>query len=468
MHPERQNRARGALLGLAAAGLPLALIWGFTVDDALISARMAHHLVSGVGYRFNEGGAVVDAVTPLGFAHLLAPFAAHGALGAFSAARVLGALAWLAAAAFIGARLAASGTRRVRYSPLVVLAASLPLAAWAGAGMETGVVVALAAFATARSPWAALVAGIAAALRPELLPWAMTLSLGAAFARHAAGDPKRAAAAALGALGLALLPATFVASVRLFVFGTAMPLAVLAKPSTFDIGLSYGWAALWLCSVPLLVMAPFTWLKVSGHDRALIAAGLVHFPAIALAGGDWMPLFRLAVPVLPTLLIAAGAVAEQARLVPTSIRTVLALAAALLLWVQHGRAARGVWETRSAVIDAARPALDGARAVASIDVGWVGVAAPPAAAIVDLAGVTDPRVAHLPGGHTSKALPDGFLAQREVDAVVTLASDAGVFRAADRRVEAQAAALGFRLRAEVPLGTTGQRYRILRPPPDSH
>ena len=51
-----------ALLGFGAA-LPLALaLYGYTVDDALITARMASHLASGVGYRFNPGGPVVDRV----------------------------------------------------------------------------------------------------------------------------------------------------------------------------------------------------------------------------------------------------------------------------------------------------------------------------------------------------------------------------------------------------------------------
>ena len=48
------------------------------------------------------GGPIVDAVTPLGFAWLLAPFAKHGPLVALAYARVLGASAWLAAAAWLG------------------------------------------------------------------------------------------------------------------------------------------------------------------------------------------------------------------------------------------------------------------------------------------------------------------------------------------------------------------------------
>ena len=49
--------------------------------------------------------------------------------------------------------------------------------------------------------------------------------------------------------------------------------------------------------------------------------------------------------------------------------------------------------------------------------GWLGAAAPHAT-IVDLAGVTDPEVARLPGAHTTKKIPDGFLVARRVDTLV--------------------------------------------------
>ena len=57
-------------MGLPAAVLlallPLLWIRGFTVDDALISARVAAHLHAGLGYRFNNGGPPGDAVAPPG------------------------------------------------------------------------------------------------------------------------------------------------------------------------------------------------------------------------------------------------------------------------------------------------------------------------------------------------------------------------------------------------------------------
>ena len=85
---QRPASMRGrAELGFAAAALVgVALAWGFAVDDALISGRVAHHLASGLGYRFNPSGPSVDCVTPLGWALLLAPLASTSAWQAVSAA----------------------------------------------------------------------------------------------------------------------------------------------------------------------------------------------------------------------------------------------------------------------------------------------------------------------------------------------------------------------------------------------
>src|SRR4051812_27296533 len=59
-------RTQAALGAVLAAAIGIALAWGFTVDDALISARVAAHLAQGLGYRFNADGPRVDCVTPLG------------------------------------------------------------------------------------------------------------------------------------------------------------------------------------------------------------------------------------------------------------------------------------------------------------------------------------------------------------------------------------------------------------------
>src|SRR5687768_2042879 len=104
VHSERApSRSRlGALLGAAAALIGVASGWGFSVDDALISLRVAQHLGLGHGYRFNVDGSSVDCVTPLGWAHLLAPFSSGDLYRNLNWVSAAGALAWIAAGALLG------------------------------------------------------------------------------------------------------------------------------------------------------------------------------------------------------------------------------------------------------------------------------------------------------------------------------------------------------------------------------
>src|SRR5262245_24187658 len=170
--------AIGGLLAL----LPALALRDFTVDDALIPARYAAHLAHGLGYRFNAEGPSTDGVTPLGWAYLLAPFAKHGALAALDAAKAIGIVAWLSAAGAIAVAIDRVSDRRGRFAALAIIAFSAPLAAWSVAGLETGFVTALAGWAVAlrahgRGRVGAVGAGAAAALRPEMLPWALVVAL---------------------------------------------------------------------------------------------------------------------------------------------------------------------------------------------------------------------------------------------------------------------------------------------------
>ena len=462
-------RLVGPFLGFVAAAVPVSLLWGFTIDDALVSARVASNIARGLGHRFNADGPIVDAVTPLGWAYLLAPFARSGPLSALCAAQVAGTLAWLLAAAWLGHAIFESGRRARRLAPLAALAFPLPLAAWAVAGLETGLVVALATAALSRSPFAPLAAGAAAAWRPELIPWALVLSLGTAITQGRA--PAGVALAGLQAL----LPPIAAGAIRIAVFGQAWPLAVLAKPSDAGHGLIYAARALIWSGAPALVIAPRIWLRLDPRARVLLLAAAIHVLAVILAGGDWMPFFRLMAPILPSLLLAGAFIAELASIWATLVRCFAALLPSLVLLATPGsalRTARDVGGHRSTLIQQARLALAGAKRVAALDVGWVGASTE--AHVVDLAGITDPSIAVLAGGHTSKRLPAGFLATRDVDALVLLLApgerpkipwyesrfDARL--AVQRTCAAQAAEANFAPKAVLRLGGTEQSYLILR------
>src|SRR5260221_9198951 len=173
----RRSVIVGAVSLALCAAIPALWLYGFTVDDALLPARIAAHLRRGYGHRFNINGPVVDAVTPFGWAYLLAPFAGGGPLGVLRFAKGLGAAAWLVAAAALGARIA-RGTRAMRWAVLLPLATCAPLAAWSVSGMETGVVIALAtaAVVAGRPGVRGAASGVAVALRPELVPWSVALA----------------------------------------------------------------------------------------------------------------------------------------------------------------------------------------------------------------------------------------------------------------------------------------------------
>jgi hypothetical protein len=457
--------AKRAALGLGAA-LPAALIFrGFTVDDALISARVASHLASGVGYRFNPGGPVVDAVTPLGYAHVLALAGEASPLEMLARGRVVGLVAVLVAAAVLGALLPVGW--RARGSALALLGVSAPLAAWASSGMETGLVTLLATLALLPGAVGTVAAGLAAGWRPELLPWALVLAAGRAIlAASAPGERVRVLASSLG---LAVAPAVAVALIRSSYFGSAAPLAMLAKPSDLAHGARYAVGGFLLTGAPILLLAPGAVRRADGLTRLLVVAVVAHVASVTLAGGDWMALYRLFVPVLPTALLAGARLSEHAALVPHAVRTGAALVLSGVLAMYVGWPARDILEHRLALIrDAAGP-LAGVGSVATLDVGWVGAAT--RAPVVDLAGVTDPLVARLPGGHTSKRIPEGWFESRDVGAVVLLLApgsgpvssleDARFARAVEDRVARFPTLASARLIVELRLGGTDQRYLLL-------
>ena len=413
------SRTNGELAaGLATALLAAVAVFalsGFTVDDAWIPARYAAHLRAGQGYRFNIGGPSTDGVTPLPFAPLLALVAPQGGIvGCWKAARFGGALAWLTAAGLLGAKAFRSGARWQRFVPLLVVAVSGPLAAWSVAGLETGLVTLLATVAVT-SESAAIAAGavgLAAAFRPEMAIFAGVIGIARAFERPD-GDRSLPVLLALG-------PWFLVYALRVSLFGRGTPLSLLAKPADLGHGIAYVVAGALLVGAPVFAWAPvrLAFDPPLFRLRWLVIGATGHFGAVALAGGDWMPLSRLLVPVLPALLVVGFVVAERASTVATLGRALLAVAVMTFALARVGLDARGVVATRAALIQEAKPILSGRRAVATLDIGWVSVAT--SGTVVDLAGLTDPAIAVLPGGHTSKRIPATLLAAREVDTLVLL------------------------------------------------
>lgn len=414
------TRARTSIVAAAATAAaaiaPAAWLFDFTVDDALIPARYAAHLTHGFGYRFNARGPITDGVTPLGFPYLLAPFASNGPFAALAAAKWIGLVAWIAGAAALGVAIARSSERASRFFALALVAASAPLAAWSVAGLETGITTSLAAFALLacvldRPRAGALLAGLAAWLRPELVVWAL---LTGASPRPRSED---AIGARLVRVTIAGAPFLLVVALRLAIFHRPAPLAVLAKPSDLAHGATYA-AACFALTGPVALVAPLAWRRLAPFERWTIAAVFAHFVVVAIVGGDWMPLSRLVVPVLPSVALGAAFLARASAPAVLAARLVLALGGELFALAKIGPTAARIGSERAAVARELAPAIAPAEVVATLDVGWVGAVTD--ATIVDLAGLTDPAIAALPGGHTNKEIPATLLDRRGVDALVLL------------------------------------------------
>lgn len=409
-----------AVAGALCALLPALAMWGFTVDDALISLRYAQHLGAGLGYRFDATGPSTDGVTPLPWAPLVAPLTMGGAslVVALERAKVLGVLVWTVAGAALGADLARRASGRAQgtmhaVAALAVVALAFPVGAWAASGMETGLATALTtlaavSFATPRR--AALLAGLAAAFRPELVPWSAVLACGAALTATPT-SPRSLAVPLL----LSAAPFTCCTLVRLAAFGRPAPLALMAKPSDLRHGLVYAAAAAVVVLTPVLAFAPFALRRASGIARTLAIGAVAHVLAVIAVGGDWMPYARLFVPIVPSLAIVFVELARIARPWSSISRAVSALVVGVAM-LRAAPAGRQVHEARKELVTRARPELAGARVVAALDIGWIGAATE--ARIVDLAGLTDPTIAVLPGGHTSKRVDAAMLLDRDVDTVI--------------------------------------------------
>lgn len=400
-------------------------LWGFTVDDALIPARYAAHIAAGKGYVFNAGRASTDGVTPLGFPYLLAPFASGGVLRALAFARMSGALAWILGAALVGRLVAAVPGPRVKFLAGAIVLVSAPLGAWAGAGLETGLVTSLVALGlflkyevAAGEVLPAAVLGVVGAMRPECLPMVLLVAFGRTGREPA--DDKPLTGAHFTRLFTALAPFVAVAVARLAQFGRPAPLSVYAKPPIAEFGLAYA-GACFLLTGPIALLAPLAWKRVPKQAHAILGGAFVHFLSIALAGGDWMPVSRLVVPAMPVIVLGAAHVLAVSHRIIGPVRLGIALAGEVFTLVKMRASLRRVMDDRRALMEEAAPFLEGRKAIGALDIGWVGAVTE--STIVDFAGVTDPFVASLPGTHTSKPVPDALLDTVGVDTLVLLVKD---------------------------------------------
>jgi hypothetical protein len=399
-----------------------ACAWPYTVDDAFIVALYAKRLAAGLGYTLS-GTAPTDGVTgPLWLVPGL--IAAQLDLEPTWAAKLVGlGCAALAVGLILRRRLARAGGGQAAWFALLLVACQPSLGSWGIAGLETGaatLALCVAVLAATRRPVAAQrTAACALAvlpwLRPELIVAALVVLL-MLFVRRGAR--------ALPALVFVLASWAALLAFRYALFGALVPLAFHAKLGSALDGCSYTLRACFVLFGGLgLGLCAAACVRGRGDDRWAAAVVIAHGCAVTLAGGDWMPGFRLYVPIMP-LYIGLAAVGAQSLM---RTRWGMSFAVLALIFacgipfadlVTRVPELRSSGESRERVGRALIARLRAHRTtrVALVDIGYVGYAS--GLPLVDLAGITDPEIARMPGGHLAKRIPAAWLRARAPDAIV--------------------------------------------------
>ena len=418
-------------VGLLCVLLPLAYFWGFSVDDALIISKVASCLQLTGQAAFNCSELRREAVTPFGFSELIASAGSllqlHSSEALFQLARLGGAVSWLASL-FVAYKLVSEREQHSNKRPFFFLLVfiCLPGAAWATAGLSgpyCGLLLITSEWLRQRSRHIsesfALIAVVA--LRPELLPFVLLHTL-----IPVRKFPKRSLvpiATIIGFFAISLL--------RVGLSGSAFPLAFYAKAPAIDAGLTYAWGSIWFATPLLAILLQ---RKIYSTQAGRFGWSLIGFCcSLIFVGGDWMPLFRLSAPVFP-LACVFGAVHQNKKATAFICALPSVIAASTLVYL-IGSDSRAVLARRFELIHRAEPHLHDSKKIAAVDIGWVSLAS--SAHIFDLAGVTDARVAHLPGGHTSKLITQSHFEQRGIDTwVIRLARPlAKGFKTAENKPE---------------------------------
>ncbi|MCB0076266.1 MAG: hypothetical protein KDD73_02510 [Anaerolineales bacterium] len=384
-------------------------------DDSFITLAYVKSLAAGGGWRYNGGAETLGSTTPLfalivaGLARLMPMIEIPRLAVGVDVAAWLG-VVWLLALGHRTFRVSAWGG-------LVGAAAlALPISGWQAAlGMETPLLAAALLFSTwlaarGKAVAAGLLAGLLPLIRPE---GAAMIPLLALWLAATSGQRRwQRLARYSGAVALPLALWTLYALPR---FGNVLPNSALAK-----LGQGQGWPGLnfgerlieqWLPTVALL-FGSGPWLSLLWPLALVGLLALVWRRSALLLLVAWAAIFTAVytllgapgywwygIPVLVTLqllaAVAVEALAEQRRTVVRAAQAALAVAlvAAFALFSVRAIRAEGgdpraapyravaTWMTENTSAD---------RTLAHVEIGYLGFYSENP--IVDLAGLTDPRL----------------------------------------------------------------------------
>lgn len=436
--PRAGRRGVGLVAAAAAvaAAVVLSSLWPtpYSLDDAWISFRYARNWIDTGAFTFNPGRPPVEGMTNLLWTALAAVWVrALPDVDPIHPARAVGAachLGTVVLAAVLAARRAgALGSRPVVAAAvaggLVALSGSLAFQAVSGLETSYWALLYLAVLERAdaslggarRAGWTCgALLGLLAATRPEGVLAGVVLVAGIGVGP---GGPTRARAVAVPFAAVVALVEVY----RLVHFGALVPNTYHAKPPDLASGLLYlaTYAAFGLGLVGPVACVPA--LARDGFARRAGAVALALLVGTVATGGDWMPGFRRFALTSATAYVLAGVGVATAA---GRWRAVAAAGAVAILGGHLAAAALGrdrddapSWIWASLALRANR--TPGVSEVALADIGRFGWYF--RGSVFDLAGLTDARIARLPGRHGHKAWDEDHFRARRPDLVFMLSAE---------------------------------------------
>jgi hypothetical protein len=389
----------------------------YAIDDAWISFRIARNLVEHGVLTYNTGQPPVEGMTNLLWTLLSTTWiAALPGVDPIGPARIVGAVLWIATIAVgvpLAARLAAAAGGKPRVAAAVaglLMASSGAMAYHATNGLETALwgLLALASISRALGEGRGAVLGgllsMLALTRPE------GVMVGGLVIGFVAWRAPRRALVVAGVFGAAVLSLTLW---RWGQYGQIVPNTFFAKPPWLGGGLRslQSFVLYGLGGAGILAVLP----SLRTHPgRALVGLATVLIAATVATGGDWMSGHRRFTVAFLALSVAGGLGVACAK---GPWRALAALG--VVGWL--GGNAVGAYQGEDAGwaepdlmhrLGQAAAASPDIGTVALVDIGRFGWNYP--GDILDLVGLTDATIAHLPEGgvHMERWSADYFDARR--------------------------------------------------------